>query len=99
MLNKLLLVAVPVLAFSLNANAHDPKMHKKTAEKADCSTMEEMKLDGKMNVKDPVMLAMKKKCAAKAQMDMKDMDMKEMKGMEHNAAEKPKHAETEHDHN
>ena len=96
MLNKLLLVAVPVLALSLNANAHDPKMHKKTVEKADCSTMEEMKLDGKMNMKDPVMLAMKKKCAAKAQMDMKKMDMK---GMDHGTAEKSKHAETEHSHN
>lgn len=105
-LNKLLLVAVPVLALSLNANAHDPKMHKKTAEKADCSKMNEMMQDGKMkmDMEDPVMMAMMKKCMDMKDMDMKGMDMKgmDMKGMKDmksDSVEKPKHAETEHDHN
>jgi hypothetical protein len=110
-LNKILLVAVPALALSLNANAHDPKMHMKTAEKADCSKMEEMKHDGKMDMKDPVMMAMMKKCMNKEHMDMKnmkmkDMDMKnmkmkdmDMKDMKHDDAEKAKHKDTEHAHN
>jgi len=107
-LNKILLVAVPALALSLNANAHDPKMHMKTAEKADCSKMADMKHDGKMkmDMKDPVMMAMMKKCAGKAHMDMKDMDMKgmdmkgmDMKKMKHDDAEKANHEETEHNHN
>jgi len=101
-LNKILLVAVPALALSLNANAHDPKMHMKNAEKADCSKMAEMKHDGKMKM--DMKEAMMKKCAGKEHKDMKGMDMKDMKGMDmkkmkHDDADKPSHEETEHNHN
>lgn len=103
-LNKILLVAVPALALSLNANAHDPKMHMKNGEKAKCEKMADMKHDGKMDMKDPVMMAMMKKCGSKEHMDMKDMkgmDMKnmDMKKMKHDDAEKLNHEETEHNYN
>lgn len=96
-LNKILLIAVPVFALSLNANAHDPKMHKKTAEKADCSKMADMKHDGKMDKKDPVMMAMMKKCMNMKGMDMKNMKDKKMKRMDMKH-EKSESGHTEHDH-
>jgi len=89
-LNYLLLVALPTLAVSLNATAHDPKMHMKMAEKADCSKMKTMNKNSKMPMNDPVMLAMMKKCSGKEPMDMKKMD--------HESSEKPKHEDSKHDH-
>jgi hypothetical protein len=57
------------------ATAHDPSMHVKKAEKADCSKMDHSKMD----MKDPVTIAMMKKCmkqAEKAKMDHSKMDKK-----------------------
>jgi len=60
----------PILLITLfttvtSAQAHDPKEHMKDAEKPDCSAMKDMD-HSKMDMDDPVMQAMMKKC-------MKDM--------------------------
>ncbi len=51
----------PVLLISLNAWAHDPSEHMKNGEKADCSAMHDMD-HSKMDMNDPVMLALMQKC-------------------------------------
>ncbi len=65
LLNKSILVAV--LLLSVGVYAHDPKEHAKNAEKANCGSMGSMKKDAdskdaKMDMSDPVMMAMMKKC-------------------------------------
>ena len=57
-LTKLALVLIPTITLSMTATAHDPSMHVKKAEKADCSKMDHSKMD----MKDPVAMAMMKKC-------------------------------------
>ncbi|MBA6379844.1 hypothetical protein H4J78_11820 [Colwellia sp. BRX10-7] len=49
-LTKLALVLIPTITLSMTATAHDPKLHAKKAEKADCSKMDHSKID----MKDPV---------------------------------------------
>jgi hypothetical protein len=81
-LTKLALVLIPTITLSMAATAHDPSMHVKKAEKADCSNMDHSKMD----MKDPVAMAMMKKCmkqSEKAKKSMKDMDHSEMKDMDH----------------
>src|SRR3989338_1584054 len=84
-----------VLAFSVQAAlAHDPAEHAKEAAAAnaapDCAKMKEMDMS-KMDMNDPVVQAMHKKCMGagkgmdmKGMHDMKNMDMKgmDMKGMD-----------------
>jgi len=84
-----------VLAFSVQAAlAHDPAEHAKEAAAAnaapDCAKMKEMDMS-KMDMNDPVVQAMHKKCMGagkgmdmKGMHDMKSMDMKgmDMKGMD-----------------
>ena len=80
--SKLALVLIPTIAFSMTATAHDPSMHVKKAEKADCSKMDHSKMD----MKDPVAIAMMNKCMKQSEADkksMKDMDHSKMKGMDH----------------
>ena len=60
---KIALILVPAITLSMNASAHDPKMHAKKAEKADCSKMDHSKMD----MKDPVAVAMMKKCMKQAE--------------------------------
>lgn len=78
------------------AFAHDPAEHAKTAEAPDCESMKSMD-HSKMDINDPVMLAMMKKCSnmqkhsekAMEEMDhtkMESMDHKDMKEMEKNTA-------------
>ncbi|MBA6412233.1 hypothetical protein H2508_03830 [Parahaliea sp. F7430] len=59
-------IALSTLAFTVSAQAHDPKEHMKNAEKPDCSAMKNMdhsKMDhNKMDMDDPVMQAMMKQC-------------------------------------
>jgi ethanolamine utilization protein EutQ (cupin superfamily) len=89
---KIALILVPAITLSMNASAHDPKMHAKKAEKADCSKMDHSKMD----MKDPVAVAMMKKCMkqSKSSMEkmdhskMKEMDHSKMKGMDHSKMEK-----------
>ena len=62
---KTLLITTAV-SLTFNANAHDPSMHAKKAAKLDCSGYEKMVASGtKMDMSDPVMLAMMKKCKNK----------------------------------
>ncbi len=59
---KTLLITTAV-ALTLNANAHDPSMHAKKPAKLDCSGYSKMIESGaKIDMTDPVMLAMMKKC-------------------------------------
>ncbi|MCJ8319255.1 MAG: hypothetical protein MJK12_06455 [Colwellia sp.] len=79
-LTKVAVILIPTLALSMSVSAHDPKLHGKKAEKADCSKMDHTKMD----MKDPVSMAMMKKCMKqekhateeKAKMDHSKMDMK-----------------------
>ena len=80
--SKIALVLVPAITLSMAATAHDPSMHVKKVEKADCSKMDHSKMD----MKDPVAIAMMKKCMKQAEADkksMKDMDHSKMKDMDH----------------
>lgn len=87
-LTKIALVIIPALTLSLSANAHDPKMHVKKAEKADCSKMDHSKMD----TKDPVAMAMMKKCMKQAEQAKKDMDHGSME-MDHSKMKKDEHKE------
>ncbi len=66
-LNKTLLLTTATLALAFTVNAHDPSMHaKKAPAKADCSGYLKMVESGtKMDMSDPVMMAMMKKCKNK----------------------------------
>ncbi|HHL32366.1 MAG TPA: hypothetical protein ENJ41_07240 [Oceanospirillales bacterium] len=64
MKNLKTLILTATVALSLSANAHDPSMHaQKEPAKADCTSYHKMVESGaKMDMTDPVMLAMMKKC-------------------------------------
>jgi len=87
-LTKLALVLIPVITFSTTATAHAPSMHVKKAGKADCSKMDHSKMD----MKDPVAIAMMKKCLKQS-----EADKKSMKNMDHSKMEKPEHKENKKD--
>ena len=96
-LTKIALVLIPTITLTMTANAHDPSLHVKKAEKADCSKMDHSKMD----MKDPVAVAMMKKCMKQAEkskgsMDHSKMDHSEMKKNEHKT--KKKGDQNEHDH-
>ena len=96
--SKLALVLIPAISLSMAANAHDPSMHVKKAEKADCSKMDHSKMD----MKDPVAIAMMKKCMKQAEDDkksMKDMDHSKMKDMDHSKMKKAEHKASKKDDN
>ncbi|MGI2258739.1 hypothetical protein [Shewanella sp. GXUN23E] len=65
MKNKILisLTGLTALASSFVALAHDPAAHSKMMEKPDCSAMKTMD-HSKMDMNDPVTMAMMKQCAA-----------------------------------
>ena len=65
-MNKLL-ASILILSISIPSFAHDPKLHRKKPEKANCAALESMK-KGKsnMDMSDPIMLAMIKKCEKQA---------------------------------
>ncbi len=81
-------IAISTLAFTLSAQAHDPKEHMDNAEKPDCAAMENMD-HSKMDMNDPVMQAMMKQCMG----DMEGMDgmdgMDGMSGSEAPQGDKP----------
>lgn len=67
------------------AFAHDPAEHAKTAEAPDCAAMKNMD-HAKMDMNDPVMQAMMRKCSTKSDhvdshKGMEGMDHEKMKGM------------------
>jgi len=79
-LTKIALVLIPAITLSMAATAHDPNMHAKKAEKADCSKMDHSKMD----MKDPVAMAMMKKCMKQAETSNDKMDHSKMgKKMDH----------------
>ncbi|NQZ23990.1 MAG: hypothetical protein HRT53_18340 [Colwellia sp.] len=82
--SKIALVLIPTITLSMAATAHDPKMHAKKAVKADCSKMDHSKMD----MKDPVVIAMMKKCKKQAKAPHAKMDHSKMgkmgKKMDHN---------------
>ena len=69
-ISKIALVLVPTLTLSMTASAHDPKLHAKKPEKADCRKMDHSKMD----MKDPVAMAMMKKCMKQAEKSSDKMD-------------------------
>ena len=83
-LTKIALVLIPTITLSMTATAHDPKLHVKKAEKADCSKMDHSKMD----MKDPVAIAMMKKCMKQAKSSKDKMDHSKMKGMDHSKMKK-----------
>ena len=87
--SKIALVLIPTLTLSLSAIAHDPALHVKKAEKADCSKMDH----SKMNMKDPVAIAMMKKCKKQAKKDHKAMDHS---NMEHSKTKDKKKIKKDH---
>jgi len=96
-LTKIALVLIPTITLSMMATAHDPSMHVKKAEKADCSKMDHSKMD--MN--DPVAIAMMKKCKKQAEkskgsMDHSNMNHSKMKKDDHKM--KNKDGNNKHNH-
>ncbi|MBL4941282.1 MAG: hypothetical protein JKY81_06405 [Colwellia sp.] len=98
-LTKIALVLIPTITLSATlsgtANAHDPKFHVKKAEKANCSGMDHSKMD----MKDPVAVAMMKKCmkqAKAAKKAMKGMDHSKMKKDEHSSKKTDGHNAQDH---
>ena len=71
-ISKIALLLIPTMTLSMTATAHDPSMHVKKAEKANCSKMDH----SKMNMKDPVAIAMMKKCMQQAEKSSGKMDGK-----------------------
>jgi uncharacterized protein involved in copper resistance len=90
---KIALILVPAITLSMNASAHDPKMHAKKAEKADCSKMDHSKMD----MKDPVAVAMMKKCMKQSKSSMEKMDHSKMKEMDHSKMEKKENKKANND--
>mgnify|MGYP000107516789 CR=1 FL=1 len=83
--SKIALVLIPTITFSMAATAHDPKMHAKKVGKADCSKMGHSKMD----MKDPVVIAMIKKCKKQAEASHEKIDhSKKDKKMDHNKTKK-----------
>ena len=78
--SKIAIILIPVMVLSSSASAHDPKLHAKKSEKANCSKMGKMD-HKKMDMKDPVLKAMMKKCMKQAKKEMKHMKMEAKKMM------------------
>ncbi len=107
-LNQTLLMSVIFAALSLTANAHDPKLHAKKAEKANCTPLEKMKKENKkIDMTDPVILAMIIKCEKQAKSKITqhqdehskqaNQDKINNKKMKHNKSTEKKESE-EHKH-
>ena len=80
----LLFLSLALTGWAMPSSAHDPKEHQKeAAQTADCSKMKSMDMS-KMDMNDPVVKAMHKKCSA----------YMSKPGSEHEATE---HGTTEHD--
>ena len=93
-LTKLALILIPTITLSMTAIAHDPAMHVKKAEKADCSKMDHSKMD----MKDPVAIAMMKKCMKQAEKSKDKMDHSKMEKKEMKMKMKKKDGDNEHNH-
>lgn len=79
-------ITILTLGVAFSAQAHDPKEHMEDAEKPDCTAMKNMD-HSKMDMNDPVMQAMMKKC-------MKDMkNMQQDNGQEISESDHDDHKE------
>ena len=66
MKNLKTLILTTAVAVTFNVSAHDPSMHAKKPAKLDCTGYNKMIESGtKMDMTDPVMMAMMKKCKNK----------------------------------
>jgi hypothetical protein len=85
---KIVLITTPLLAMSFFSQAHDPKLHAKKTEKANCTAFEKMQEDDKkLDMTDPITIAMKKKCDKQAE---ENQDHPELDADEHSEhGEKP----------
>ncbi|WP_339674277.1 hypothetical protein [Dasania marina] len=87
-------IALSTWAFTLSAQAHDPKEHMKDAKAPNCAAMKDMD-HSKMDMKDPVIQAMMKQC-------VKDMHDNETESSDHEQSEYKGHTSgeksTEHKH-
>lgn len=74
--------------FMGSVQAHAPSEHMKKAEKPKCEAMKDMD-HSKMDMKDPIMMAMMKKCMSNASSDHKDGEsaMKKPEGESHKEKE------------
>lgn len=70
-----LLLAVPGLMLAISAQAHSDKEHMKTAENPDCAAMSTMD-HSKMDMKDPVVMAMMQQCMSDMQHGSKAAERK-----------------------
>ena len=79
--------------------AHDPAEHAKANEAPDCDAMKTMD-HSNMDMNDPVMQALMKKCSAKSadsdpHKGMEGMDHEKMEGMNHEGMDKSKSTSSE----
>lgn len=88
------LAALPALILVLAVQAHEPSEHMEEAEKPKCSEMKDMD-HAEMDMDDPVMQAMMKKC--KQHMDKKDADSKESEH-KHSESDDDAPRKSNHDH-
>lgn len=72
------------------AFAHDPAEHAKAGEAPDCESMKTMD-HSKMDMNDPVMQAMMKKCGGAHDHSATSADHNNMEGMDHSNMEGMKH--------
>ena len=91
-ITKIALILIPAITLSMAATAHDPKLHVKKAQKADCSKMDHSKMDKK----DPVAIAMMKKCMKQAEKSKEKMEHHKIKKDEHKTKKKDGHNEHNH---
>ena len=77
MKTKALVAAVAAALICTAASAHDPKEHQKeAAQTADCSKLKGMDMS-KMDMTDPVMKALHKKCEAQMHHEHEDQSKKD----------------------
>jgi len=98
---KILQTVICVFTFSVltaaSVQAHSPSEHKEKAEKPRCEAMQKMD-HSKMNMDDPVRMAMMKKCM-KADMEEEGPDRKHNEAAEkHHEDESVKSNDVEHNH-
>lgn len=90
------LLAVPALALTLSVQAHEPEEHMKDAEQPDCMAMKDMD-HSTMDMNDPVMQAMMKKCMGAMHGDPSESD-REHAGHDTDTKESEEEKPSEHQH-
>ncbi len=97
-LKTLSAIFLPVaLGVALSAQAHDPKEHMKNAEQPKCEKMKNMD-HSKMDMNDPVMQAMMKKCMKHKQDGDAHHKHRDGEGHDETVNEESKKEHSEHQH-